>query len=259
MKFQIVSDLHREFGTECLSPGVFTPSHVAQDANVLVFAGDTHVNPNGLAVELARYPEELIKIVVFGNHEFYANHYEKIKGEYRKKVNELCKNVHILDNEYVDLGDIRVFGSTLWTDLDEGRDAQLARRSMNDYNYIAFEGRVLRPSDTMKMHSEAVTWLARELAIADDMKKVVVTHHAPSFKSISDKFYDKELSGAYASDLEGVMTTWKPRLWIHGHTHSCTTYVVDKTTVVCNCQGYINSRNNIQNTGFTEQLVVEVK
>ena len=83
---------------------------------------------------------------------------------------------------------------------------------------------------------------------------VVVTHHAPSIRSIDPLFQGDPVSAAYASNLESLMGRERVVLWVHGHTHRSTHYEVKGTQVVSNQRGYPEQRH----TGFNPGLVVEV-
>ena len=80
-------------------------------------------------------------------------------------------------------------------------------------------------------------------ALANDIPCVVITHHAPSMKSIHEKYAnDTELNTLYASDMEYLMSN-NVKLWIHGHTHNSFDYTVGNTRVVCNPVGYPQERS----------------
>jgi Icc-related predicted phosphoesterase len=67
---------------------------------------------------------------------------------------------------------------------------------------------------------------------------IVVSHHAPSIKSIPSALRNDLISSAYASDLEGLVSGSNAKLWIHGHIHSSSDYYLGKTRVICNPKGY---------------------
>jgi predicted phosphodiesterase len=123
---------------------------------------------------------------------------------------------------------------------------------MSDYRKIrlAKEGyRKLRPQDTMHEAHRFKSWLQQQMAQPFEGKTVVVTHHAPSAKSL---FYSDTITNpCYASpwdDLaEGV------DLWVHGHTHRANDYPIGDCRVVINPKGYPG-----QDTGFDPELLIEL-
>jgi hypothetical protein len=60
----------------------------------------------------------------------------------------------------------------------------IAQRTLADYRLIEYEGTRLLPSDTLAFQETAVAWLDQTLAEPHDGPTVVLTHHAPSPRSI---------------------------------------------------------------------------
>jgi len=113
----------------------------------------------------------------------------------------------------------------------------------------------LSPDDTINFFNESLFWLKSELSKNHDLKTVVVTHHAPSLKSIEEQYRGQSLSAAYASDLDDVVAGSGAVLWIHGHTHSSADYLLGNTRVVCNPRGYAP---HDLNHWFKDDLVIEI-
>ena len=84
-------------------------------------------------------------------------------------------------------------------------------------------------------------------------KRIIVTHHLPSVRSIPVRFSRSPLNPAFALDLEALITVYQPDLWIHGHTHDACDYRLGDTRVVCNPRGYPGEQ-----TGFDAALLIEV-
>ena len=85
-------------------------------------------------------------------------------------------------------------------------------------------------------------------------KIVVVTHHAPSPESIPPSFQESAFNPCFASDMTRFITESKVRLWIHGHIHAHSDYMIGNTRVLANPRGYPGESK----TGFEPGLVVEV-
>ena len=105
----------------------------------------------------------------------------------------------------------------------------------------------------MARHGVSRQFITEELAKPFDGPTVVVTHHAPSWLSVPDKF--REASAAYASRLEDLILDHEPLLWIHGHTHTSFDYKIGKTRIVCNPRGYHGFELN---PDFEVNLIVEI-
>ena len=192
-----------------------------------------------------------------GNHEYYGGHLQNTLTRMRRTAEGT--QVRVLDGEAITLGPVRFLAATLWTDFQIMRDPQRAQREaeahMTDYRRIkAAAYRPLRATDLRAAHFDARRFLERSLQQPFDGPTVVISHHAPSPRSISNRWRSSHLNAAYASDLELLMGR-EVALWVHGHTHDSLDYSVRDTRVVCNPRGYIPVEPN---PGFDPGLVVEV-
>ena len=145
----------------------------------------------------------------------------------------------------------------MWTPAgtDCGR-AHIVGALMNDFNLIYTrdaQGKLaqFKPIHAAMEHKKSVEFLRRELerrrpvyGRRSAVPCVVMTHHAPSFKSDNEKRSKDDygygsVKEGWCADVEYLMKD-NPHLvrWIHGHTHRNTTYNVSNTTVSANCQGY---------------------
>ena len=154
-------------------------------------------------------------------------------------------NVHVLENNVFELGGFRFFGCTLWTDMaligDPGVGMTVAGDRMNDYRLIWNSktfGR-LRPIETVAWHKRSAYKLRQFLEAGVPERSVVVTHSCPSIKSLPERFRGRSLAPAFASNMEGLIQKYQPRLWIHCHTHDSFDHKIGKTRIVCNPRGYV--------------------
>ena len=85
-------------------------------------------------------------------------------------------------------------------------------------------------------------------------KKVVVSHHAPSIRSLTNDQKQDKIYSAYASNLEELIVKHKPKYWIHGHLHTSQNYKIEYTTVISNPRGYASSPN----PNFVDSLIIKV-
>jgi hypothetical protein len=86
---------------------------------------------------------------------------------------------------------------------------------------------------------------------------VVVTHHAPSERSIEPRFEGSPLNACFASHLDHLLDAGLACTWIHGHVHHSVDYVANGTRVVCNPRGYARDGGN-ENPRFEIDFVVDV-
>lgn len=255
MKLQAVSDLHLEFHYRDIPNA---------GADVLILAGDIMT-----AAALAATPqsplyskrEEYLKflkdvssrfahvVYVMGNHE----HYKYLFNDtYNTLKFYLPTNVHLLNNEYIDLDGYRFIGTTLWTDLGNPISEMRAEGCMNDYRIITYHNGAnyhkLRASITTKEHKKAVEFIRKS---ATD-NTIVVTHHGPSYLSISEKYKGDPLNDAYVTDLSELILDTEPLAWFHGHVHCSNDYRIGNTRVITNPGGYGN-----ENPDFDPKKVFE--
>ncbi|MGO4112470.1 metallophosphoesterase [Rhizobium ruizarguesonis] len=255
MKIWAFSDVHLEFG----KPFSAAPP---SDIDVIVCAGDVLDKGVVPSIEwLSAYADTEIPVIfVAGNHEFYRSFLtdsvaaaNALRGRY--------PNIHFLDDRDVVIDDVIFAGATLWTDFrlfDRNPETSMwwAEKGMNDYKRINLSKKPFRkfkPIHSFRRHDASIKFLSESLGRTDVRKKVVVTHHAPSPRSISRYFRDDPLSPCYASDCEAFIREAEPDLWIHGHVHQQLDYTLGFTRIICNARGYPGEA-----TGFDPSLVIEI-
>ena len=248
MRLHVLSDLHIEFGP-------FAPPTVEADAVVL--AGDTHPGSRGLTWAMQAFPDRPV-IYVLGNHEFYGQMMPTLPKELKERA--AGTNLHVLDNNVLTLQDVTFLGATMWTDFcllgDPAFSQVLAQLGMSDYHVIRHpaNGGVLEPEQTRRLHDQTIRWLRAQAQAHRGRKLVIVTHHAPSGRSVHARFSDNPLNPGYASNLDQLVEESQASLWIHGHLHHAADYRVGQTRVLSNPRGYPEEPEH----GFNPALVVEV-
>ena len=247
MKISLLSDVHLEFED-------FNPPKL--DVDVVILAGDIHVGLEGIEWAKNTFVDTPV-IYVLGNHEYYDSNMQQLFSKF--KAAAANTNVHVLDNDAITIGATQFFGCTLWTDFNLHQEPQsaknLATRYINDYDSIYYgpSNRSLRTYDTHSKHVRSINWLKKRLN-QTSTQPVVVTHHAPSAKSLPDQFVNQEFEAAYASSLDYLVKESKAALWCHGHIHASSDYTLGKTRVVCNPRGY----SDHQNPEFNPHMVIDI-
>jgi len=246
MKIWLLSDLHLEFG------GIDLPK---VEADVVILAGDTNLGLAG--VKWAKATFDLPVLMVLGNHEYYEHTYPRLIQTLKKE----CRGsqITILENDAVTLDGVSFLGCTLWTSFAGVPTTMTSRywvaRGMNDYRSIRHfpEFRKLELTDTVAAHQESVDWLGKACRL-HDQKKVVITHHAPSLRSVPALPKFEVLGPGYASKLDALVEESGAALWVHGHIHVLNDYRIGNTRVVSNPRGYKHALT----PGFSPELVIEV-
>ncbi|MGE8293439.1 MAG: metallophosphoesterase [Sphingobacterium sp.] len=248
MKIHIVSDLHREFGYNDINLRV---------ADVLVLAGDTDLGVK--AIDWLQSLSLNIPIIyILGNHEYYKGAYPKTLHKIKDAASN--SNIHVLENESLNIDGVCFHGCTLWTDFSlNGNPAvygSLCQSRMNDYKKIRLGDNYgkLRSIDTFRIHQSSRQWLEGSLSASEAKHNIVVTHHAPSKRSLPMKYLDDPVSAAYASDMEDFIVKHQPSYWIHGHIHTPIHYKIGNTEIICNPHGYIDEAYN----GFNNSFIIDV-
>lgn len=261
MKLWIISDLHLEFDDATAARGIPIP-----DADVAVVAGDVLSRGAENSIEwLAQHVAPVLPVVcVAGNHEWYGCRYGIDEGMRRAKALRL-PDVHFLEDGEAVLGSVRFVGCTLWTDFElDGSEARdVAWAMMNVGGLLSDFGGAIQDFNepggkltTMRakvLHERSRTFLRETLDQPFYGPTVVVTHHAPHRRSVHARYRDSTLNAGFVSDLEGLILSGRPALWVHGHVHDSHDYTVGSTRVVCNPRGYGG-----ENPGFDPTMVLEV-
>lgn len=261
MRIGIISDLHLEFGA---------PFQWVPDVDVLVLAGDIGAGTAGIDWCRANLPPRLPVVYVPGNHEFYGNEMNETIAAMKQAA--AGTNVTVLSNNYALIDDVRFIGATLWTDYalngDPERSMLIASKELADHNLISYgarqAGRVgFTPAIARIEHRYSREYLAREMDSFYGEKQVVVTHHAPSGRSIAPQFAGSPVNPCFASPMEDFVRVWQPLLWIHGHVHNSFDYTIDATRVIANPRGYprggrFGDTMIFENPQFNPGLIVDV-
>lgn len=262
MKISFTSDLHIEFREIHLTN--------TNDSDVLILAGDICVASQLFEKEdpmIGSPASELIHkfflecssqfehiIYIGGNHEAYRSDlYETMP--YIKEHLGYIKNLHILDNESIEIDGITFVGSTLWADANKRDPSTLyvLNKAMNDFRIIGKGETVFSPYDMVEEFDKNLIYLTE--ALADDYKKyVVVTHHGVSERCVSSEFKDDvHVNGGYRSILDQfIIDRPQTKSWICGHSHSPLDIMIGDTRVLRNPRGYPSEKcfNNYELKSF---------
>jgi len=234
VRLHILSDLH-------LESGPFEPEPTSAD--VLVLAGDIHLGRAGLEWIRRHYSGRRV-VYVLGNHEFYRHSIPDLTESLKLETNG--DHIHLLENDAVEIDGVTILGCTLWTDFllsgDQDTAMLVADQGIRDFFVIKGKAgkQLFRPWQSVKFFEESVGWLKSELAKHDPARTIVVTHHAPSPRSIPPVHAGSALNAAFVSDLDDFIRESGVRLWIHGHTHYNVDYKIGATRVYSNQRGYAN-------------------
>ena len=236
----------------CLDPARIDKYSINQRSRVMRFIDEARTNFSHV-------------LFVAGNHEHYDGIFEETVPLLRRHL----PGVTVLDNETVELGGVRFFGSTLWTDFEGRSEAAMnnVRRRMGEYFFVKTRGasattdaplRKFQPEDAFRAHDAALKVLLSEVKAGDGKPTVVITHHAPSKLGCNPQFSKNGLDGAYYSALdEQIIQFGTVPMWIHGHTHIARTYQIGRTTLQTNARGFVSKGQGAR--GFSPATSFDVR
>lgn len=260
---RIASDLHLEAFTGQTAEtlrisflGSFDDDHEA----MLILAGDISSKPEQLIHFLsaccARYARVLF---VPGNHEYYRHDFDNWNASMREELKNLTPRLVFTTDSigYHVENDVEFIFGTLWGDGGKTKyDREAVSWSLNDFRLIrkgSGEKRFSVP-DMMEINREHIQAIDVFLQNRRSSKTVVVTHHLPSRKLVSARFWpgngDDGINGGFACDADYLIDEFEPNLWVHGHTHDTIDTMLGKTRVICNPAGYRGEWSTPHNTYF---------
>ena len=94
---------------------------------------------------------------------------------------------------------------------------------------------------------------------------IVMTHHAPSGRSLLGGRCTEALDASYASNLEPLIRQYAPDFWIHGHIHERCDYQLAGTRILANPRGYVRAATGrhrpaeIENSQFDPGLIIDTE
>lgn len=261
----VMSDLHNEFELRKQNPGPDV-SRLKGNVDIVLLAGDIDISDKAVDYANRLYEELQCEVIlVAGNHEFYHANRSRVLRELRRAAGN--SPVHFLDNDaaYLEIRNIkvRVLGCTLWTDYELHGAKTCAPSVMSEIadqlndHYIIYETekRTFSPDDALKVHEESRAWLVTEFSKMFSGLTVVMTHHAPSEKSVPARFLNDLITPAFASNLDKLVEQSGAALWVHGHTHDSFDYFIGSTRVVCNPRGYVSRELNVK---FDPEKIIDI-
>jgi Icc-related predicted phosphoesterase len=247
MNIQLISDLHLSNDPN------FPDAFFYAEADVLVIAGDLCEvgRLNNLTTLFDRMSKTWKHVLyVLGNHEYYGSSLTAAPAEARRFC-QAYDNIKLLNADVVEIDSVPFIGATLWTNMHGGNpvDMIVCQNAINDYVHIelgdkrdnvfgSWSGcKNITASDTVHCFNEDHSYFLEKFYDLHDF--VVITHHAPSYKSIHECYKFSAVNSAFASDLDGMVEFGGAKIWVHGHIHNPVDYMIGNTRVVANPLGYV--------------------
>lgn len=278
MKLRIASDFHLEWYDQYRSPyqdngrdmheTMFLPRMDGEDEQTLILAGDI-LGASHIDKKLGHPARPIFDalsdrfkdiVVIAGNHEYYSCYWEKADEQLREFYDQWA-NIEYLQDSALKIGTTLIYGTTLWTDMANNNPMAClyAKNAMADFDEILKKVGTMThnigPQDIVTRHYASLLNLKEFLKLAlPEFKKVIVTHHAPSRRSVHERFAVDQLNPAFYTPLDGLIMDNDIELWVHGHMHDSSDYQIEKTRVICNPYGYPSAKN----PNYNKYLVYDI-
>ena len=224
---QVCSDLHLEHEdiVESNFPDIIRPC-----AEILVLAGDIGDPFSEIFERFITYCSKHFTFVLFvsGNHEYY-NHTILQADQCIERLFSYFTNVIYLNNRSFEYEGITFVGSTLWSSISGAGDKQ--SEIFISCKYHSISG--FTPEQCNTKFDTNLEFIKNIISKKENV--VVITHHAPSYKCISDEFIGSKLNVIFATHLDDLLE--HPNLigWIYGHTHHNYIHYSDRRFLYANC------------------------
>jgi predicted phosphohydrolase len=236
MFIQYTSDLHLEFSQ---NRDFIKSNPIEPKGDILLLAGD--IVPFAVMHKHADFFTYLSDHFqhtywVPGNHEYYNSDLAERSGTFHEKIKD---NVSLVNNTSVIHDDVQFVFSTLWSKISPLYAWQI-EQGMSDFHVIRYKGKFFSAEQFNQQHEESISFIKETLEAKSEQKKIVVSHHIPTFQYYPEQYKGSVLSEAFAVELFDLIESDGPDYWIYGHHHSnVPDFTIGKTKMLTNQLGYV--------------------
>lgn len=241
LKIQYCSDLHLEMAANMLHMQKY-PLQVKGD--VLILAGD--IVPFGLMHQHEYFFDFVAKNFKYtwwipGNHEYYHGDIRTRSGIVNEQIRE---NVALVNNTKITYEGVEFIFSTLWSRINPENAWQILR-AMSDFHVIKYGDQKFTTFLFNQLHDECLKFIKSAIAQTSSIKKVVVTHHIPTFMNYPPKYLGDAINEAFAVELFDLIEPSNIHAWIFGHHHyNIPEFKIGNTSMLTNQLGYVRHGEN---------------
>jgi len=255
MNFQYASDLHLEFAQ---NKKAVLKKPLLPSAEILVLAGDIlPICDLAQHQDFINYLSDHFKMTYWlpGNHEFYGSDLGTMPSSFEESIRP---NILLLNNSIKEIldpaGPIELIFSTLWTNIPPRLNEFVTKR-VQDFNQIQWNGSRMTPQVYNQLHQDALHFLNIAMA-SKTVRKMVISHHVPSFLNYPKKYQNDPINACFASNLDDFIQKTAPNAWIYGHHHSnIPPFLIGETRLYTNQLGYVKCK---EGTGFDRNATIRV-
>ena len=254
MNFQFVSDLHLEFAQ---NKKLLSKKPILPVQETLIIAGDLMpLSAMEQHQDFLNYLSDHFKMTYWlpGNHEFYGSDLATRPNSFEEFIrpNVLLLN-HIVKEIPDPAGPIELIFSTLWSFIPALLTEIVVKR-VQDFNQIQWNGSPMTPKVYNQLHQNALDFLAPALE-SKSARKMVISHHLPSFLNYPKKHQNDPINACFASNLDHFMQKTAQNAWIYGHHHAnIPPFLIGQTTLYTNQLGYVKFK---EGAGFDRSATIK--
>jgi len=241
MILQYCSDLHLEFPQ---NEAYIKATPIQPTGDILILAGDiTLFTRIDRQKDFFDYISDHFAETYWipGNHEYYQSDISNRSGSFEERIRN---NVFLVNNVVKQFGPHQLLFSTLWSSISLLNGWRI-ERGLNDFYQISYNGKRLQVSDYNDFHKDCIGFLRPALEEEIQGKKVVITHHLPTFKNYPPEYKSDFLNEAFATILDDLISETTPDYWIYGHHHrNIPEFKIGHTKMLTNQLGYVQQNEN---------------
>jgi len=255
MNFQYVSDLHLEFAQ---NKKLLSKKPILPIQETLIIAGD--LMP---LIEMDQHQDFLnfisdhFKMTYWlpGNHEYYGTELATMPSNFEESIRPNILLLNNINKEIPDPeGPIELIFSTLWSYIPPHLTEIVVQR-VQDFSQISWKGSQMTPQVYNQLHQDALAFLGTSLG-SKCTRKMVISHHCPSFLNYPKKHQNDPINACFASNLDDFIQKTAPNAWIFGHHHSnIPPFLIGKTMLYTNQLGYVKFK---EGAGFNRSASITI-
>tara|TARA_Y100000591_G_scaffold331341_1_gene364959 strand:+ start:1171 stop:1926 length:756 start_codon:yes stop_codon:yes gene_type:complete len=249
MYVYIVSDIHLECQNDDfnLSSVLIKPDHTN---SILVCCGDIcTLYKIDKIYRFFDYACSIFKYVIYvpGNCEYYKPTDTKksitfsMLNQTLDSLSDRYNNLHILNNESIQVNDFLITGSILWSHIkyDLPHHFKISGFSKEIYN---------------RKNKTCINFIKKQIQYAKQTKykHLIITHYPPSKECLLNTNPDKKdkYKTMYYNNLDGLFDN--NLTWIYGHCHNNKNFKISNTQLVSNQYG----KNNFFDSNFSNNYFI---
>ena len=211
-------------------------------SDVLIIAGDTcekSARGESYIKEFFRFCSDNYKLVIEvpGNHDMWYTDYSNNHEPFKEYVHP---NYIYTTENCVEFENVTFVCSIFWSHIPTELSS-----SVNTFmvDYRVMDGFTCEQSN--RIHSKSIEYIddicTKICDESTDRHIVVITHHSPTLKGISPRYYGSTINCAFASDVDWLINKHPIKYWVYGHSHDFNELNIGDTIVVRNPLGYISN------------------